>query len=72
MIQRDKGQMQITCDECGKEYPGVYDDDEFYAMINDAKGDGWTIKRDEDGEWTHFCCQASNALERARKLFGKT
>ena len=47
----------LECDECGHElYGGTF---EFREFVDTIKQDGWKIRKDESGEWTHTCpeCQ---------------
>lgn len=71
MIQKDDRQIQIVCDNCGAE-GDVRDDDEFHAMIDLAKADGWSITN-PDGRWRHKCATCAKpgaALAAARAKFG--
>lgn len=71
MIQKYKGTMELVCDKCGDNRP-PYDDDEFNEMIASAKGEGWSITR-QDGHWTHECgdcVREESALSAARRKFG--
>lgn len=59
-IECNKGKMQIVCDDCGEGFraangrPGLYEQDEFDVMIEDAKDNGWLLSR-ESKEWAHTC-----------------
>ena len=58
-IEKQKGKIILTCDECADTYD-EYDADDFKQMIKDAKTDDWKIFRDDDtDEWLHWCpnCQ---------------
>lgn len=71
MIQKDGNQLQIVCDECGNEYPEVFDKEDFQEMINAAKRSDWKVTPDGEGGWSHVCCEPKSRLERAKALFGK-
>ena len=71
MINRDHGQMQLACDDCGAETT-VYDEEQFNEMISSAKDDGWKISCPQ-GRWEHHCKDCSHeggALAAARRKFG--
>ena len=68
-IERDGRYRMIACNCCGNTLD-LFEQDEFNAMVDDAKANRWHI-RNEDGGWTHTCpnCQETR-LERARRLLG--
>lgn len=58
---RDQGEMQIECDQCG-------DTVEFYGSFSDcirfARDEGWIVFVADDDEWVHLCsneCRKSMA-----------
>lgn len=65
--------QNIRCDECGEDLPD-YGKANFWTMLADAKVQKWTIERDDQGLWNHFCpvCRPEETrLERAKRmLFG--
>lgn len=64
MIERDGGQIELHCDcGCGAVSGPPWHGDEFRAMLNDAKANGWKVER-VNGEWTHHApdCQPQRAL----------
>ena len=68
-IERDGRLRMIACDKCGNSLD-LFEEDEFNAMIADAKANGWHI-RNEDGGWTHICpAHQETALQRAQRLLG--
>ena len=68
-IERDGKFRMVACNHCSATLD-LFEEDEFEAMIADAKANGWQV-RNEDGGWTHRCtgCQET-PLERARRLLG--
>lgn len=69
MIHRDGNICMLACDSCGTE---TSTSDDFFALIEEAKGDGWKI-RQRSGEWVHHCkdCDGEeSAVERAKRKFG--
>lgn len=56
MIRNSKGEVGLECDECGQTFWGGTL--EFREMIDDAKANGWKIRKIED-EWTHECEECS-------------
>ena len=71
MISKDGDQQQVVCDGCGTE-GSVFDADDFQAMIDEVKADGWSVTR-PSGNWEHRCKDCANggsALAQARKKFG--
>lgn len=46
---------EIFCDGCGKLLEN-YGDQDFYGTIEEAKSQGWLVRKNRDsGEWEHFC-----------------
>ena len=43
---------EIYCDFC--EYWRAVDDDDFFAVIEEVKAEGWKIFKDDD-DWKHKC-----------------
>lgn len=54
MIEKTGMKRQIVCDICEKECTDVYHEEDFNAMIHEARADGWAITRDGD-DWQHIC-----------------
>jgi hypothetical protein len=53
-IDRVKGKIAFTCDDCGDGYETGSSD--FYEALDEAKSEGWAAVKDNDtGEWKHFC-----------------
>lgn len=73
MIERQYRQNIIVCDRCSESYE-PYDSDQFGTMIAAAKGDGWDIRPDGEGHYTHACpdCYGArqNRAAEARRMFG--
>lgn len=44
MIERADNLNQVCCDTCPASYPNTYADEDFGAMIADAKTAGWMIR----------------------------
>lgn len=53
-IDRSKGKLTMICDVCDDEY-SEFDSDDFNDMITDARTDGWSVFKNDDHEWTHWC-----------------
>ena len=56
MIVREKGEVGLECDECGDSFWSGCSD--FKEMIEDAKEEGWRIKKDGE-DWIHTCPDCS-------------
>lgn len=73
MIQRNTldGVVLLECDGCGDAHRQDFYADQFTLMIDTAKADGWSIRPDGDGGWTHLCksCKPTG-VEAQRKLLG--
>lgn len=68
-IERQHGQMCITCDSCDESLE-FFDQDQFDEMIADAKAHGWRIVN-TDGTWRHNCgCEKQDKVSAARRMFG--
>lgn len=52
-IERQHGELVMTCDECGTEFCGGCEDD-FARFVQDAKREGWKVLKEGD-EWLHNC-----------------
>jgi len=64
MIESDKtfGIFTIYCDFCDESED--FDVDGFWSrFIEEAKKSGWTMTREENGEWTHKCPSCSSVKE---------
>lgn len=44
MIERSDDLNQICCDTCPASYPNTYADEDFGAMVSDAKAVGWLVR----------------------------
>lgn len=66
-LLKDGDDCQIECDHC-TEQTEVYSSDGFYAMVAQAKAEGWEIKRDADGDWSHQCADCRGKSSLARQL----
>jgi hypothetical protein len=56
MIRRDKGEMVCECDDCGHTTEGVIVGvTDFHEFVRELKDHGWTVRKDEDDEWRHYC-----------------
>lgn len=54
MISRDRGEVELACDDCSTETFGPYPADDFAAMMEAAYAEGWrNFKR--NGEWHNAC-----------------
>lgn len=62
IVEYDKktDELIIECDNCGKEdsFQGIC----FSDGIQDAKDNGWIIKRYGD-DYLHYCCKACEASD---------
>lgn len=56
-IERQKGEITLICDDCGDDLGKSFDKDDFRGMIDHAKAEGWSVKKDtlDDSEWVHLC-----------------
>lgn len=72
MIERQGKQRTLMCDVCGETFDQV-DQSAFSQMVASAKEQGWSVKPDSEGTYTHSCpkCLRTSGLEHARCLFGK-
>jgi Fe2+ or Zn2+ uptake regulation protein len=43
----------VSCDECGEEMDVTFDD--FADAVASLKAEGWKFRKDESGNWEHFC-----------------
>lgn len=56
MIDRQGDFITLYCDTCDEELGEEFDaHDEFQAMIDYAKSQGWKIQQDAGGTWHHYC-----------------
>lgn len=53
-INRAKGKIEMECNSC-KDTSEVFNEDDFYVMIEKAKSDGWWMKKLPNGIWEHTC-----------------
>lgn len=44
MIERVDGRSQVCCDTCPASFPATYADEDFAAMVADAKAVGWLVR----------------------------
>jgi len=71
-IEKQHGKQTLICDECEDDLGESYSD--FGVMIAHAKSEGWQIKPDGEGGWTHTCADCkggSGGLAAQRALFGR-
>ena len=54
MIRTTDGEFVCECNECGDTFYGGCEDD-FYGFVQQVRGEGWRITKDDDGEWVHLC-----------------
>ncbi len=54
MIERERGDRYIICDQCEGSATANYPEDEFLTMVSEAKGEGWSIIQ-TCGHWVHIC-----------------
>lgn len=57
-------QAYIECD--GKSCHETVEGGSIEELWNSAQTDGWTGKKDERGEWRHFCPDCSRPFPRIR------
>ncbi len=54
MIYRQDGETVLECCRCGETEPcGVVDD--LPGLVAGLTADGWDVRRDDEGDWTHLC-----------------
>ncbi len=53
-IENFEGCSEMLCDYCGEPYSDPVRDSRFHGMIQDAKEDGWRIRKNTSG-WEHTC-----------------
>lgn len=72
MIERNGSLRTLLCDLCDDLFDQVAQN-EFTAMIGRARDDGWEVRQQSDGSWTHHCgrCGGSGRLEAQRRLLAK-
>lgn len=47
------GEITFLCDSCGDE--NHTEDPDFTSALASIKKEGWIVRKDEDGDWVHFC-----------------
>ena len=75
-INRDSGEVEMQCDgfdqktkkDCAEILEGIYDADDFYVMIEEAKSAGWRMGKDKNGEWYHLC---PSCIEKGNTIYDK-
>lgn len=69
-VHKEAGESFLECEDCTTT-TDLYDEEQFEAMIRDAKAAGWLIKL-EHGEWVHRCPDHKHGdrLAAARSKFG--
>jgi hypothetical protein len=56
MIMDSFGEKIAECNECGATSEGVIEGvSDFHEFVRLLKDNGWVVRKDEDGEWVHFC-----------------
>ena len=74
MIERQKGAKTLLCDDCEEPLGEFFPNGQFDALIARAKAQGWAVKPDGIGGWTHLCpdCRGGSTTSVAaqRKLLG--
>ena len=74
MIERQKGTKTLLCDDCEEPLGESFSNGKFDAMIAYAKAQGWAVKPDGLGGWTHLCsdCRggSTSTVAAQRKLLG--
>ena len=74
MIERQKGAKTLLCDDCEEALGEFFPNGQFEAMIAHAKAQGWAVKPDGRGGWTHLCpdCRggSTGGVAAQRKLLG--
>lgn len=71
-IEKQHGKTTLVCDDCSEDLGEFYED--FGVMVASAKAEGWAVKPDGSGGWTHQCpdCKGgSGGLDAQKKLFGR-
>lgn len=54
MLEKQTFGYTASCDDCS--HSDDYDETEtFYEAVQHMKGDGWRIRRENDGTWHHTC-----------------
>ena len=70
-IEKQHGQTSLVCDGCGDDLGEFFSG--FRTMIVHAKSEGWQIKPDDQGGYTHLCpsCDSpASSLAGQKKIFG--
>ena len=74
MIERQRGENTLICDECGDDLGETFTFEEFETMLSYARNDGWRIRRDNSKPegYSHHCpdCKDVSPLAAQRKLLG--
>ena len=74
MIERQKGAKTLLCDDCEEPLGEFFPSGQFDTMIAHAKAQGWAVKPDGMGGWTHLCpdCRggSTGGVAAQRKLLG--
>ena len=74
MIDRQNGAKTLLCDDCEDALGEFFPNGQFEAMIAHAKAQGWAVKPDGRGGWTHLCpdCRggSTGGVAAQRKLLG--
>ena len=71
-VLQDGRERMLECEACPAT-TDPFDRDDFEQMIRTARDDGWLIKTDAKGVWTHTCpdCKSGDRLARAQALFSR-
>ena len=74
MIERQNGAKTLLCDNCEEPLGEFFPNGQFDALIAHAKAQGWAVKPDGIGGWTHLCsdCRggSTSTVAAQRKLLG--
>lgn len=74
MIERQRGENTLVCDDCGESLDKTFSFEEFDEMLSYARGEGWRIRRDNSQPegYAHHCpdCKTTSPLAAQRKLLG--
>lgn len=66
-ITRIGSERWLSCDECGDDQDGQYENADFKQMVDDAKNAGWLIRKN-GSDYEHFCrCCGTSAPPLAQK-----
>ena len=61
MIEQIYGELYVTCDCCGRELDGIFDD--FDEALTSMKANGWKYRKIDD-DWYHYCPECAPEMIR--------